>query len=160
MVRLRGLEPPRGFPHSALNAARLPIPPQPPDAPQGACPCTARRRRAAVITRAGKRARMFCGSPQRLILQVTTGVVRLICVASAPREEEPANRNGQGQRQAIWTRRSIVTLNTVRQAVAAARTSQRTGAPASPAMAPLAWSLASRRAAFSGCSSNQSLLGW
>ena len=29
LVRLRGLEPPRGLPHSALNAARLPIPPQP-----------------------------------------------------------------------------------------------------------------------------------
>src|SRR5690606_39376331 len=29
MVRLRGLEPQRGRPHSALNAARLPVPPQP-----------------------------------------------------------------------------------------------------------------------------------
>ena len=29
MVRLTGLEPVRGFPHNALNVARLPIPPQP-----------------------------------------------------------------------------------------------------------------------------------
>ncbi len=29
MVRQRGLEPPRGFPHNALNVARLPIPPLP-----------------------------------------------------------------------------------------------------------------------------------
>jgi site-specific DNA recombinase len=29
MVRLRGLEPPRGCPHTDLNRARLPIPPQP-----------------------------------------------------------------------------------------------------------------------------------
>ena len=28
-VRMRGLEPPRGFPHTALNRARLPIPPHP-----------------------------------------------------------------------------------------------------------------------------------
>jgi hypothetical protein len=28
-VRMRGLEPPRGFPHGDLNAARLPIPPHP-----------------------------------------------------------------------------------------------------------------------------------
>ncbi len=29
MVRLKGLEPSRVLPHSDLNAARLPIPPQP-----------------------------------------------------------------------------------------------------------------------------------
>ena len=29
MVRSRGLEPPRGYPHSDLNAARLPVPPRP-----------------------------------------------------------------------------------------------------------------------------------
>ena len=29
MVRQRGLEPPRGFPHNALNVARLPVPPLP-----------------------------------------------------------------------------------------------------------------------------------
>src|SRR5206468_11857221 len=29
MVRMRGLEPPRGCPHGDLNAARLPIPPHP-----------------------------------------------------------------------------------------------------------------------------------
>ena len=29
MVRMRGLEPPRGLPHGDLNAARLPIPPHP-----------------------------------------------------------------------------------------------------------------------------------
>ena len=29
-MRMRGLEPPRGFPHTDLNRARLPIPPHPP----------------------------------------------------------------------------------------------------------------------------------
>jgi hypothetical protein len=28
-MRMRGLEPPRGFPHTDLNRARLPIPPHP-----------------------------------------------------------------------------------------------------------------------------------
>ena len=32
-VRLEGVEPPRGFPHGDLNAARLPIPPQPQRSP-------------------------------------------------------------------------------------------------------------------------------
>ena len=31
-MRMRGLEPPRGFPHTALNRARLPIPPHPREA--------------------------------------------------------------------------------------------------------------------------------
>ena len=55
MVRLRGLEPPRGFPHSALNAARLPIPPQPQDsADRGP------RLGAAVIAVCAKRATEIC----------------------------------------------------------------------------------------------------
>src|SRR3954454_6427642 len=29
LMRMRGLEPPRGFPHTDLNRARLPIPPHP-----------------------------------------------------------------------------------------------------------------------------------
>ena len=29
LVRMRGLEPPRGLPHNDLNVARLPIPPHP-----------------------------------------------------------------------------------------------------------------------------------
>ncbi len=29
MVRMRGLEPPRGIPHNDLNVARLPVPPHP-----------------------------------------------------------------------------------------------------------------------------------
>ena len=49
VVRLRGLEPPRGFPHSALNAARLPIPPQP------------RMRHV----RLGPRGRSYSASPQK-----------------------------------------------------------------------------------------------
>jgi hypothetical protein len=28
-MRMRGLEPPRGYPHTDLNRARLPIPPHP-----------------------------------------------------------------------------------------------------------------------------------
>jgi hypothetical protein len=30
MMRLRGLEPPQGFPHGHLKPARIPISPQPP----------------------------------------------------------------------------------------------------------------------------------
>jgi hypothetical protein len=37
-MRMRGLEPPRGFPHTDLNRARLPIPPHPPGRPSVAVP--------------------------------------------------------------------------------------------------------------------------
>lgn len=37
MVRMRGLEPPRGCPHGDLNAARLPIPPHPHVMRRGSC---------------------------------------------------------------------------------------------------------------------------
>ncbi len=56
VVRLRGLEPPRGLPHSALNAARLPIPPQPPRRTGLGSVGTA----AGFIARAGVRAIEIC----------------------------------------------------------------------------------------------------
>ncbi len=56
VVRLRGLEPPRGLPHSALNAARLPFPPQPPRRTGLGSVGTA----AGFIARAGVRAIEIC----------------------------------------------------------------------------------------------------
>ena len=54
VVRLRGLEPPRGFPHSALNAARLPIPPQPRGSREQPARGLPRRPAQAVLPRPGR----------------------------------------------------------------------------------------------------------
>ena len=122
-MRMRGIEPPRGFPHTDLNRARLPIPPHPRSRQDSFYPfaecrpadnlCWARLRRTSAAR--CRRLLSWHPSPRRLASPPSLGRCRATAAGGTAAAPSPGpGRRDRGARTARRPRRAAPGASSVR----------------------------------------------